>query len=81
MLHGLIETRSLAGFLTRLNQIYADEKRWAWRSLYYFHRLQERYRSQTPFFRELQNELNFENSLDLKSYIHVITRWTALKIR
>ena len=69
------------GFLTRLNQIYADEKRWAWRSLYYFHRLQERYRSQTPFFRELQNELNFENSLDLKSYIHVITRWTALKIR
>ena len=69
------------GFLTRLNQIYADEKRWAWRSLYYFHRLQERYRSQTSFLHELQNGLNFENSLDLKGYIHTITRWTALKIR
>lgn len=69
------------GFLTRLNQIYTDEKRWAWRSLYYFHRLQEQYRSQTSFFHELQNGLNFENSLDLKGYIHTITRWTALKIR
>ncbi len=69
------------GFLTRLSQIYADEKRWAWRSLYYFHQLQGRYKSQAHFLRELQNELNFEDSLNLKSYIHIITRWTALRIR
>ena len=69
------------GFLTRLSQIYTDEKRWAWRSLYYFHQLQERYKSQAHFLRELQNELNFEDSLNLKSYIHIITRWTALRIR
>ena len=69
------------GFLTRLSQIYADEKRWAWRSLYYFHQLQERYKSQVHFLRELQNALNFEDSLNLKPYIHIITRWTALRIR
>ncbi len=68
-------------FLTRLNQIYADEKRWAWRSLYYFHRLLERYKTQTPFLRELQHELNFETSHQLREFIHVITRWTALQIR
>lgn len=68
-------------FLTRLNQIYADKKRWAWRSLYYFHRLQERYKSQVPFLRELQNELNLETQFELKEFIDVITRWTALRIR
>lgn len=73
------------GFLNRLSYIYSAKEmegmRWAWRSLYYFHRLQERYRSQNSFLRELENELNFENSFDLKSYIHIVTRWTALKIR
>ena len=69
------------GFLTRLNQIYADERRWAWRSLYYFHRLQERYKVQVPFLRELQRELNHPASFELKEFIHVITRWTALRIR
>ena len=68
-------------FLTRLNQIYADEKRWAWRSLYYFSRLQERYKSQTPFLHELQRELNLETSFELREFINVITRWTALRIR
>ena len=68
-------------FLTRLNQIYADEKRWAWRSLYYFSRLQGRYKSQTPFLHELQRELNLETSFELREFINVITRWTALRIR
>ena len=69
------------GFLTRLNQIYADEKRWAWRSLYYFQRLQEKCKSQTPFLRELRHELNLETSFELREFIHVVTRWTALRIR
>ena len=67
--------------LTRLNQIYRDEKRWAWRSLYYFHRIQERYKAQIPFLRELQHALNFETPGHLREFIHVITRWTALHIR
>ena len=69
------------GFLTRLNQIYGDERRWAWRSLYYFHRLQERYKEQVPFLRELQRELNHPTAFELKEFIHVISRWTALHIR
>ena len=68
-------------FLTRLNQIYADEKRWAWRSLYYFSRIQERYKTQTPFLHELQRELNLETSFELREFINVITRWTALRMR
>ena len=70
-----------SAFLTRLNQIYADEKRWAWRSLYYFSRIQGRYKGQIPFLRELQQALNFETSFQLREFIHVITRWTALRIR
>ena len=69
------------GFLSRLNQIYADEKRWAWRSLYYFSRMQERYKEQTPFLRELQHALNLETPFQLREFIHVITRWSALRIR
>lgn len=69
------------GFLTRLNHIYGDERRWAWRSLYYFHRLQERYKVQVPFLRELQHELNHPTSFELKEFIHVISRWAALHIR
>ena len=68
-------------FLTRLNQIYADEKRWAWRSLYYFSRLQGRYKTQTPFLHALQRELNLETSFELREFINLITRWTALRIR
>ena len=68
-------------FLSRLNHIYTDETRWAWRSLYYFHRLQERYKTQVPFLRKLQRELNHPTSFELKEFIHVITRWTALQIR
>lgn len=68
-------------FLTRLNQIYADKRRWAWRSLYYFSRIQERYNAQTSFLRELQRELNHPTTLKLREFIHVITRWTALRIR
>lgn len=70
-----------SAFLTRLNQIYADKKRWAWRSLYYFSRIQGRYKGQIPFLRELQQALNFETSFQLREFIHVITRWTALRIR
>ena len=70
-----------SAFLTRLNQIYADEKRWAWRSLYYFSRVQERYKPQTPFLLELQHALNFDTSFQLREFIRVITRWTALQIR
>ena len=64
-------------FLTRLNQIYADKERWAWRSLYYFNRIQERYRAQKTFLHELQHALNLETSFQLKEFIHVITRWTG----
>lgn len=70
-----------SAFLTRLNQIYADEKRWAWRSLYYFSRVQERYKPQMPFLLELQHALNFDTSFQLREFIRVITRWTALRIR
>ena len=69
------------GLLTRLNQIYTDEKRWAWRSIYYFHRLKERYREQTDFLDELRNELNHKTPARLKEFIHVITRWTVLRVR
>ena len=74
--------------LTRLSQIYSEkelkEHRWAWRSLYYFHRLQERYKydEQKTFLYELKHELNHEDSSQFrKEFIHVITRWTALWIR
>ena len=71
--------------LTRLSQIYSAEElkgyRWAWRSIYYFHRLLERNRSQEQFVRKLQGELNLNDTYDLKQFIHVITRWTALRIR
>ena len=70
--------------LTRLSQIYEDKERWAWRSLYYFHRLQERYKydEQKAFLRELKHELNHKDSSQFREeLIHVITRWTALRIR
>ena len=70
--------------LTRLSQIYKDEKRWAWRSLYYFHRLQERYKydEQRDFLQELRQKLNHQDSAQFREeLIHVITRWTALRIR
>ena len=74
--------------LTRLSQIYSDkelkEHRWAWRSLYYFHRLQERYKydDQKVFLRDLKHELNHQDSAQFRDgLIHVITRWTALRIR
>ncbi len=71
--------------LTRLSLIYKDEKRWAWRSIYYFHRLQERYDKsdkQKYFLRDLKQELNHKGSSQFREeLIHVITRWTALRIR
>lgn len=74
--------------LTRLSQIYSkkelDGHRWAWRSLYYFHRLQERYKydDQKVFLRELKHELNHQDSSQFREgLIHVIARWTALRIR
>ena len=74
--------------LTRLSQIYSEKEldghRWAWRSLYYFHRLQERYKydEQKVFLRELRHALNHEDSFQFREeLIHVITRWTALRIR
>ncbi len=74
--------------LTRLTQIYSEkelkEHRWAWRSLYYFHRLLERYKydEQKDFLSELKQKLNHEDSSQFREeLIHVITRWTALRIR
>ena len=70
--------------LTRLSLIYKDKERWAWRSLYYFHRLQERYKydGQRDFISELKQKLNHEESPQFREeLIHVITRWTALRIR
>ena len=71
--------------LTRLSQIYSKKEleghRWAWRSIYYFHRLLGRKKSQEQFIRELQGELNHIDTPKLRELIHVITRWTALRIR
>lgn len=71
--------------LTRLSQIYSAKEleghRWAWQSLYYFHRLLESYKSQSDFIQQLKNELNNPNEKDLKEFIHIIIRWTALRIR
>ena len=74
--------------LTRLSQIYSEKElkghQWAWRSLYYFHRLQERYKydEQQAFLHELKHQLNHEDSAQFrKEFIHVITRWAALRIR
>ena len=74
--------------LTRLNQIYSEKElkqhRWAWRSLYYFHRLQARYQydEQKTFLHELKHKLNHQDSSQFREeLIHVITRWTALRIR
>lgn len=74
------------GVLTRLSQIYSEdelkEHRWAWRSLYYFHRLQERYKSQKTFLEDLKCELNHpETEFELQKFIHIVTRWTALRAR
>ena len=68
-------------FLTRLNQIHTDKKRWAWRSLYYLYRLEERYKPQRAFLNELRQALHLSTSFSVKDFIHVITRWTALRIR
>ena len=75
-----------SGFLTRLSQIYSEEElkghRWAWRSIYYFHRLKERYKAQSSFLDKLKSELNHSKTkFHLQKFIHVITRWTALRIR
>ena len=72
--------------LTRLSQIYSDEElkgtRWAWRSLYYFHRMQKRYKNQREFLRNLSRELNeTKSSFELKKFIRVVTRWAALQTR
>ena len=74
--------------LTRLSQIYSEKEldgpQWAWRSLYYFHRLQERYKydEQKVFLRKLKRELNHKDSPQFREeLIHVIIRWTALRIR
>ena len=71
--------------LTRLSQIYSKREleghRWAWRSIYYFHRLLGRKKSQEQFIRKLQGELNHIDTPKLRELIHVITRWTALRIR
>ncbi|RKU22864.1 type III-A CRISPR-associated protein Cas10/Csm1 [Candidatus Poribacteria bacterium] len=74
--------------LTRLSQIYSEREleghQWAWRSLYYFHRLQERYKydNQKAFLYKLKHELNHQESSQFREeLIHVITRWTALRIR
>ena len=71
--------------LTRLSQIYSKKEleghRWAWRSIYYFHRLLGREKSHERFVRELQGELNHSVASKLREFIYVITRWTALRIR
>lgn len=74
--------------LTRLSQIYSDKEledtRWAWRSLYYFHRMKERYKkeNQRKFLSTLSRELNGSNaSFALKDFIRVVTRWAALQTR
>lgn len=73
------------GMLTRLNQIYSPQelkgKRWAWRSLYYFSQLEDRYRTHHGFIEDLRRELNQVSPDRLKKFIDVVTRWTALKIR
>ena len=72
--------------LTRLSQLYSAQElkgwRWAWRSIYYFHRLQERNDDKhKSFINKLKGELNHNDAFDLKEFIQVITRWTALRIR
>lgn len=73
------------GVLTRLSQIYSEEElkghRWAWRSLYYFHRLKQRHGAHTDFIDDLRQTLNHEDPSVLRDFIHVITRWTALRVR
>ena len=85
-LGALTTDRSLPhGMLTRLNQIYSPQelegKRWAWRSLYYFSRLEDRYRAHHDFIEDLRRELNQASPACLRKFIGVVTRWTALKIR
>ena len=74
--------------LTRLSQIYSDEelkgRRWAWCSLYYFHRVEARYKreNQRTFLKNLRTELNkADASFELKKFIRVVTRWVALQTR
>ena len=74
--------------LTRLSHIYSDKEledtRWAWRSLYYFHRMKEQYNkeNQRKFLGALSRELNRTNaSFALKEFIRVVTRWAALQTR
>ncbi len=74
--------------LTRLSQIYSDKEledtRWAWRSLYYFHRMKERYKKENhrQFLRNLERKLSeTDASFELKKFIRVVTRWAALRTR
>ena len=83
---GTHTTQLPSGVLTRLSQLYSEAElkghRWAWRSLYYFHRLKERYQAQKTFLDDLKSELNHpETEFELQKFIHIITRWTALRLR
>ena len=81
----VVSTNSLPrDILTRLSQIYSEKEQWAWRSLYYFHRMQERYKkpNQLKFLRTLERALNDKSaSFKLKEFIRVVTRWAALQTR
>ena len=74
--------------LTRLSQIYSDKEledtRWAWRSLYYFYRMRDRYKkpNQLKFLETLERALNrTDASFKLKEFIRVVARWAALQTR
>ena len=74
--------------LTRLSQIYSDQElkgtRWAWRSLYYLHRMEERYKkeNQRGFLKNLKSALHATGtSFELRKFICVVTRWAALQTR
>lgn len=73
------------GFLTRLSQLYApkelEKHRWAYRSLYYLYRLKQQHGTHTDFIDDLRQTLNHEDPSVLRDFIHVITRWTALRVR
>ena len=74
--------------LTRLSQMYSDQElkgtRWKWRSLYYLHRMEERYKreNQRGFLKNLKSALNGTSTLfELRDFICVVTRWAALQTR
>ena len=77
-------------FLTRLSKIYhlyesdeQDQRKWAWQLIYHLSRAKQMYKHHADLIDDLRQELvhNHSQEGELLQLLHVITRWTTLRIR